>query len=381
VRVKTLMALLGLAPSGSCSVCGHLVSASVSSCPACGAVPRWRHDHRSIPRAPLIFGLVLIGALVVVLASRLPGPARPAAPSTAEVLREAKRVSAPHPPGTAMRSRIDASQPPRSGPGGTPPGLATLAGVMGVCLAASVAVGSLALVVNRRRRRAADDVVERDAREHRAVVRLAYACAGACLGVALSVAIVLTTQARVAPPGSPEQRDRIEHGLSALPARPPLVSAQPRPVGPEPRREVRAAARLDVPPVRAQTRPAEPPVAASRPSATPVATAAVLAASPSVVETAAEPEVSASPADPAESSPTASEPEVVEPARTATTRLDTAVLQDRAAGEPDRPITASREPDHNLIDKIRSDWKTITGQAKSDVGGVVHGLRRLLGRD
>jgi hypothetical protein len=373
-----------------------------------------------MPRAPIVLGIGVLAVLVLTLATRPAAPARPATHARAEQLRQEKRGPTP---------RVEVADP-RGSP--SAPASSTgegLAGVVGACLLASMALGSIALVVERRGRRdSTEDGATESGGLRGVLLRLGYSGAGACFGVAISLAIVFA----VARPRPDEPRPRATP-LSTRPSSFAETLTRPAhsPVTVPPDRPGDAVAGTTVRQTesalrdarRADDRPRGVPVAQARPasreavprSVPPVA--AVAKTSPSVGAARSEPEVSASPALPAPGPPTSSvemskaetaspetteasktEPARAETPKSETPRLDTARVEVSRAGAetarrdlaarqtpraqaPERPLTPSAEPDQNLVDKIRDDWKTIKGQAKSDVDGIVRTLRHWLRRD
>jgi hypothetical protein len=373
--VKTLIALLSLSPTGSCSVCGRRVSSSaLSSCPECGAVPRWRGGHRRIPGAALGLGLVVLAALTLAVAwrphasVRSHAPVHPAAYARAEQLHEEKRGPTPQ----VAVSRQEHS--PRPG---------TLGGVIGVCLLASLTVGCLALVA------------ERSGGRPRLLVRFAYAGAGACFGVAISMGIVFGVQSRHLSPrslaptdgelvGTPQPEPR------APQANVPVAAAEPRPVAPPPRETTPAASLAEVEVARAPARALTPPPRIETPA--PPAPAAVVDVAPSTGVASSEPEVSASPADRTPAPPPAvvetrgieppgAESRAAGPQPTDTAQADPATLPEPEIPALERPTASASAPDRDLIDKIRGDWRTVKSRARSDVDDIVRTFRHWLRRD
>jgi len=379
--VKTLIALLSLSPTGACSVCGRRVSSALSSCPDCGAVPRWRGGHRRISSAALGLGLVVLAALTLAVAWRPHAPVRPAAYARAEQLHEEKRGPTPQ----VSVSRQEHSSRP-----------GTLAGVIGVCLLASLTLGWLALVAERREDpRSADGVAARHDGRPRLLVRLAYAGAGACFGVAISVGIVLTVQSRHLPPRSlaPAEGELVaapQPAPRALHASLSVAEAEPRPVEPPPRETTPAVARAEVEADRAPARVLTPPPRVETPA--PPAPAAVVDVAPSTGIASSEPEVSASPADrapvppPAVVETRAVEPPGAEsrgagPQPTDTAQADPATLPEPEIPALERRTGSASAPGRDLIDKIRGDWRIVKSRARSDVDEIVRTFRHWLRRD
>jgi hypothetical protein len=422
-------------------------------------VPRWRREPRRLARAPIVIGVGVLAALVLALVTRPAAPARPATYARAEQLREEKHVPTHDPVSperwrSSWQPRAAASAAPRSQLVSVSSNVEALAGVVGLCLLASLALGSVALVVERRGRRDSTGDRGTDNPAHRDFfLRLGYAGAGACFGVAISVAIVLATT-RLRPDGS------IPGAVTPQPSRANAADT----LGPAPRSQSLGgrdqsdvavpamAVRRTEPPLpsarRAGEGPRDVPVNRARPASPGPAPASVPAgpvAASSIGEAPSEPEVSASPAFtvpalPTTETPGAEMPRVqtldvetasaetakaettkaetqradtakvelpkaevpkteapraempkgympkvgtpkIEAPKRETARVDPATLQKPQAQTSDRPRAASSSPDQNLIDKIRDDWTTVKGQAKSDVDGIVRTLRHWLRRD
>ena len=254
-------------------------------------MPRWRREPRRFARAPIVIGVGVLAALVLALVTRPAAPARPATYARAEQLREEKHVPTADPVSPELwRS----SWQPRAA-----------AGVVGLCLLASLALGSVALVVERRGRRDSTGDRGTDPAHRDFFLRLGYAGAGACFGVAISVAIVLATT-RLRPDGS------VPGAVTPRPSRANVADT----LGPAPRSQSLGgrdqsdvavpamAVRRTEPPLRSakgagegprdvtvnRERPALPGPAPASVPAGPVADASSIGEAPS------EPEASASPA-------------------------------------------------------------------------------------
>jgi hypothetical protein len=362
-------------------------------------VPRWRQGRRRLPRVVIGLSLIVLAGLVFAVVSRPAVPTRPVSYDRAEQLREEKRVPAQPSPNTRA-----------------------LAGAMGVCLAASLALGWLTLTTERRGRRASSEDVSALASHPRLGVRLGYACAGACFGVATSLAIVLGVQSRVAMPGSATaaigaRGDAVRSEAAGAQADPAVREVRPRPEGSRPGaattqarpadgegtavraalnsstvarpapakprvdRPARSAGRADDP--RRVVPETQVPPVSTEPLATPASpTTEVTGAAPSTGEPSAEPEASASPATPVQILPApAAEPPKTETPTVETATLDAAALREPPVQSPEHPIAAAAEPDRRVMDKIRGEWKSVTGKAKAEITEAVRTLRDWLSRD